>query len=214
MGAIVLDMPPKPRSLSVSKQCEDCGSANPVACKSCTACGADFYSSSLDKSDSPDHGSDAPNTPNSDRRRSSRGGGKKPDYYDALEFEKPIGTKRKGSGPTTPTRTTKRLTGFEDKIPYKSPKIKRQHSEGGSETPQRGRPRKTMLDVRDKRNKKKRLIKELSEEKKESSRESIHDPEEEMTTVMDDLPPEKCLKLKVSLAEINRKLGVVMWQPV
>ena len=28
-------MPPKPRSLSVSKQCEDCGSANPVACKSC-----------------------------------------------------------------------------------------------------------------------------------------------------------------------------------
>ena len=33
--AIVLDMPPKPRSLSVSKQCEDCGSANPVACKSC-----------------------------------------------------------------------------------------------------------------------------------------------------------------------------------
>ena len=179
-----------------------------------TACGADFYSSSLDKSDSPDHGSDAPNTPNSDRRRSSRGGGKKPDYYDALEFEKPIGTKRKGSGPTTPTRTTKRLTGFEDKIPYKSPRIKRQHSEGGSETPQRGRPRKTMLDVRDKRNKKKRLIKEISEEKKESSRESIHDPEEEMTTVMDDLPPEKCLKLKVSLAEINRKLGVVMWQPV
>ena len=54
----------------------------------------------------------------------------------------------------------------------------------------------------------------LSEEKKESSRESIHDPEEEMTTVMDDLPPEKCLKLKISLAEINRKLGVVMWQPV
>ena len=92
--------------------------------------------------------------------------------------------------------------------------MKRQQSEGGSETPQRGRPRKTMLDVRDKRNKKKRLIKEISEEKKESSRESIHDPEEEMTTVMDDLPPEKCLKLKVSLAEINRKLGVVMCQPV
>ena len=120
-----------------------------------------------------------------------------------MEFEKPIGTKRKGSGPTTPTRTTKRLTGFEDKIPYKSPRMKRQHSEGGSETPQRGRPRKTMLDVRDKRNKKKRLIKEISEEKKESSREFIHDPEEEMTTVMDDLPPEKCLKLKVSLAEIK-----------
>lgn len=28
-------MPPKPRSLSVSKQCEECGGPNPVACKVC-----------------------------------------------------------------------------------------------------------------------------------------------------------------------------------
>jgi len=213
-------MPPKPRSLSVSKQCEDCGSANPVACKTCTACGADFYSSSLDKSDSPGEPgssevvSDTPSTPSSDRRRSQRGGGKKPDYYDALEFE----TKRKpGVGPATPTRKA-RSSGF-DKIPYKSPRTSRQNSDGGHETtPQRGRPRKTMLDVRDKRNKKKKLIKEICEgganSQKENSRESVNDPEEEMTTVMDDLPPEKSLKLKVSLAEINRRLGGVICQPV
>ena len=28
-------MPPKPRTLSVSKQCEECGGSSPVACKSC-----------------------------------------------------------------------------------------------------------------------------------------------------------------------------------
>jgi len=202
-------MPPKiNRSLSVSKQCEDCGSPNPVACKSCTACGADFYSSSLDKSDSPDAISDASNTPSS-ARRSQRGGGKKPDYYDALEFD----TKRKG--PSTPTRTGKRFADMGDKIPYKSPRNPKHHNGGRPEgTPGRGRPRKTMLDVRDKKRQKKKLIKELAElERKESSRESLQDPEEEMSTYMDDLPPEKCLKLKVGLAEINRVLGVVMFQP-
>ena len=71
-----------------------------------------------------------------------------------------------------------------------------------------------MLDVRDKKNKKKKMNKEISEEKKESSREPIKDPEKEMNKVMDDLSPEKCLKLKVSLAAINRTLGVVMFQPV
>lgn len=208
------EMPPKiNRSLSVSKQCEDCGSPNPVACKSCTACGADFYSSSLDKSDSPEAGSDASNTPSS-ARRSRGGGGKKPDYYDALEFD----TKRKrpGLGPSTPTRTGKRFAGMGDKIPYKSPRTPKHHEGGRQEgTPQRGRPRKgTMLDVRDKKRQKKKLIKELAElERKESSRESLQDPEEEMSTYMDDLPPEKCLKLKVSLAEMNRVLGVVMFQP-
>jgi len=202
-------MPPKPRTLSVSKQCEDCGSPNPVACKSCTACGADFYSSSIDKSDSPgDQGEfDAPDTPN---RRSQRGGGKKPDYYDALELD----PKRKRGGPSTPTRTGKRLEGFGDKVPYKSPRTPKHQKGGGSKTPQRGRPRKSMLDVRDKKNKKKKMNKEISEEKKESSREPIKDPEKEMNKVMDDLSPEKCLKLKVSLAAINRTLGVVMFQPV
>ena len=135
-------MPPKPRSLSVSKQCEECGGPNPVACKSCNACGADFYSSSLDKSDSPGEpsevGSDAPSTPSSERRRSERVRREKPDYYDALEFE----TKRRadkftGSGPMTPTRGKR---GASEKIPYKSPRMPR--SDDGHDTPQRGRPRK------------------------------------------------------------------------
>ena len=50
---------------------------------------------------------------------------------------------------------------------------------------------------------------------KEGSRDS-NDPEaeEELTAAMDDLPPEKTLQCQVGLAEINRKLGVVMCQPV
>ena len=84
-----------------------------------TACGADFYSSSLDKSDSPEAVSDA-NTPSS-ARRSQRGGGKKPDYYDALEID----TKRKrpGLGPSTPTRTGKRFAGKEKIFFRKNVKI-------------------------------------------------------------------------------------------
>merc|ERR1712018_1031578 len=142
-------MPPKPRSLSVSKQCEECGGPNPVACKSCNACGADFYSSSLDKSDSPGEPSecsDAPSTPSSERRRSERVRREKPDYYDALEFE----TKRRadkftgpgggaggssaGLGPMTPTRAKRGAS-----MAYKSPRMPRNDD---FDTPQRGRPRK------------------------------------------------------------------------
>ena len=108
----------------------------------------------------------------------------------------------------------KPFSGMGDKIPYKSPRTPKHHGGRQEGTPGRGRPRKTMLDVRDKKRQKKKLIKELAElERKESSRESLQDPEEEMSTYMDDLPPEKCLKLKVGLAEINRVLGVVMFQP-
>ena len=160
-------MPPKPtRSLSVSKQCDECGGPNPVACKSCTACGADFYNSSLDKSDSPgdpngDLVSDTPSTPGSERRRSERVRREKPDYYDALDFD----TKRRnekfpaGTGPSTPSRLRR-----SDKIPYKSPRISR--NADGVSTPQRGRPRKWKkgLDdedydqVRNKRKKKKKHL--------------------------------------------------------
>jgi len=43
----------------ISKQCEECGGSSPVACKSCTVCGADFYTS--EKADSP--GEDTESTP-------------------------------------------------------------------------------------------------------------------------------------------------------
>ncbi len=40
------------------------------------------------------------------------------------------------------------------------------------------------------------------------------DPEDEMVHMMDEVASEKTLQCQVSLAEINRKLNGVMYQPV
>lgn len=199
------------------------------------ACGADFYNSSLDKSDSPgepggDSVSDAPSTPSSElRRRSERVRREKPDYYDALDFD----TKRRSDkysvlsasgSPSTPTRGKR-----SDKIPYKSPRGMQES------TPKRGRPRiwkkgqddddyvdpRSSISISDKRKKKKKHLMRDSDSERGagpskdcSSRDSFNDPEEDLSMAIDDLPPEKSLQCQVSLAEINRKLGVVMCQPV
>jgi len=42
---------------------------------------------------------------------------------------------------------------------------------------------------------------------------AVHYNEEDPNLSILYLPPEKCLKLKVSLTEMNRVLGVVMFQP-
>ena len=253
-------MPPKPRTLSVSKQCEECGGSSPVACKSCktdyqfiiiiilkffiffkktcqflsgTVCGADFYNSSLDKADSPgvpsETGSDAPSTPSSERRTTRRRD-KKPDYYNALDFDARRREKYvSGGGLGTPTRP-KRLVS--DKIPYRPARFKEDGGVHGHEGPHRGRPRKhppTLLkrkksrqdddDDHDWGKKKKKRKHHHKENKdcsniKEGSRDSKEEEEEELTAAMDDLPPEKTLQCQVGLAEINRKLGVVMCQPL
>jgi len=225
-------MPPKPRTLSVSKQCEECGGSSPVACKSCTVCGADFYNSSLDKADSPgvpsETGSDAPSTPSSERRTTRRRD-KKPDYYNALDFDARRREKYvSGAGLGTPTRP-KRLAS--DKIPYRPARFKEDGGVHGHEGPHRGRPRKhppTLLkrkksrqdddDDHDWGKKKKKRKHHHKENKdcsniKEGSRDSKEEEEEELTAAMDDLPPEKTLQCQVGLAEINRRLGVVMCQP-
>lgn len=201
--------------------------------KTGTACGADFYSSSLDKADSPgdpsDVGSEPPSTPSSERRRSERVRREKPDYYDALEFE----TKRPRSDQRDKPYTVAgggQLQRSSKK--YKSPRALRGSQEDGQEGPlPRGRPRKWKKgrddldddDYSDKRIKKKRkqphLIihhNKLNNEPKEDTlkMDRDNDPEEELSTAMDELAPEKSLQCQVSLAEINRKLGVVMCQPV
>jgi len=222
-------MGPKPRSLSVSKQCEECSHPNPVAIRSCNACGADFFA------DSPEEpsevGSDTPSTPSSERRRSERVRREKPDYYDALDFD----TKRRadkftiGAGPLTPTRPKRSVS---DKIPYKSPRLSRYEEASGHDTPQRGRPRKdgraTMWKkgqedgeeyyVQNRRRKKKQKHGLCDKEQKENAgnkdRDSVNDPEELFVEAMDELPPEKSLQCQVSLAEINRRLTGVIRQPL
>ena len=52
----------------------------------------------------------------------------------------------------------------------------------------------------------KRKVKKSGGKKEEA--EEVGEP------VLDDIPPEKVFPCAVSLAEINRKLGVVLWKPV
>ena len=51
----------------------------------------------------------------------------------------------------------------------------------------------------------KKKVKKQNGAKKEDS--------EEVYDYIDEIPPEKVFSCAVSLAEINRKLGVVMWKP-
>ena len=121
------------------------------------------------------------------------------DYYDALDYE----NKRK----TTPTRGTRREKS-ESRSSGRTPK-----SRDGSDPPKpgRGRPpgRATLTwkkgkgqdddeDERDRRRRKR-------------PRNNEHDEDVHM---MDDLSPEKSIQCRVSLSEINRKMGFVMMQPI
>ena len=143
--------------------------------------------------------------------RSERVRREKPDYYDALKF---------GGGPSPRPKRC-----LSEKIPYRSAKFKEEYGEAVT----RGRPRKhgkTSIinwkkgrhndDDDDEYREKKKKKKHHRENKhcsniKEGSRDSMNE-EDEMTT-MEELPSEKILQCQVSLAEINRKLGVVMFQP-
>lgn len=101
---------PKPRTLSVSKQCDECGQSSPVACRQCTHCKADFYSQINEGGDySPENlVLDDAADDGEGRRRSERGRKReKPDYYDSLEFENKRKAERQtGGSKGTPNKGT------------------------------------------------------------------------------------------------------------
>jgi len=126
---------PKPRTLSVSKQCEDCGQSSPVACRQCMHCKADFYSQALEGGDySPKNlalddvaeGGGA----GGERRRSERGRKReKPDYYDSLECENKRKAERQTSGSKgTPNKGTLGM-GRRERLQGRSPRL------GGDNSP-------------------------------------------------------------------------------
>lgn len=212
-------MPPKQRTGSVSKQCEECGGANPVACKICTACGADFYASANDKASSPEESSGLldPNT-TGERRRSERVKRERPDYYDALEFD----NKRKNN--TTPTRQGSKREKFPGSgTSGRSPKVRLDDdtdscsSKGGHRTTssgKRGSKHQTTTAGRATLTWKKGQDEDEDEkEKRKRKRKRDGDSEDDLLHILDELPTEKSLQCQVSLAEINRKLGAVMNQP-
>merc|ERR1719510_1653190 len=132
---------PKPRTLSVSKQCDECGQSSPVACRQCMHCKADFYSQANEGGDySPENlvlDDIADVGASGERRRSERGRKReKPDYYDSLEFENKRKAERQTGGGGTKSAPNKGTTGSNrrDKSQGRSNPYYRSDSQSGDTT--------------------------------------------------------------------------------
>merc|ERR1719510_1554540 len=119
---------PKPRTLSVSKQCDECGQSSPVACRQCMHCKADFYSQTNEGGDySPENlvlDDVTDGGPGGERRRSERGRKReKPDYYDSLEFENKRKAERQTSGSKETPNKGPIGIGKREKLQGRSPRL-------------------------------------------------------------------------------------------
>jgi len=184
----------------VKKECESCDQQIPVACKTCPECSHELIPEKDRKEDTTVEVAEIEmNADLGERRRSVRAKRDKPDYYDALDYESkrqktPRGEKKKVGGPTSTRNSTAAAS---------TAKMRRFPG-----TPQnQGR---ATLAWRKEEDGVKRKVKKGSGGgggKKEEA-EEVGEP------VLEDIPTDKVFPCAVSLAEINRKLGVVMWKPV
>ena len=156
-------------------------------------------SSSDRAGDSPE-----PESP-SGRRRSGRVKREKPDYFDALDFE----TAPKPRGQGTPGRPSASAS-------QPSPKAKTAAASDQSGKPARGRPPKASSSSTGRATltwKKGADDEEDERDRRRRKRPRPGDPDADECHMMEEVTTEKSLQCRVSLAEINRKLGVVMVQP-
>jgi len=128
-----------------------------------------------------------------ERRRSVRAKRDKPDYYDALDYD----SKRQ----KTP-RSDKKKVGLPTKAP--APSSLRRFP---GTTQNLGRA--TLAWRKDEDESAKKKVKKTVQTGK-----TKEEAEEQGDPVLEDIPMEKVFSCAVGLAEINRKLGVVMWKPV
>ena len=189
------------------KECDSCAEQIPVACKTCPECNHELIPERKDGPGSVTGNEAVPNfsediadidSDKIEKRRSVRAKRDKPDYYDALDYESKRAKAIKGGG-TTPRRGT--LGAFGSRI---SPSGKVRRQVGYSSFQQQTRATLTW---------KKEDDEEMAKKKGKKPNGSKKDEGEENFDFIDEIPPEKVFSCAVSLAEINRKLGVVMWKP-
>ncbi|XP_023339400.1 uncharacterized protein LOC111709737 [Eurytemora carolleeae] len=136
------------------------------------------------------------NTDLGERRRSVRAKRDKPDYYDALDYESkrqktPRSEKKKIS---LPTRASVEGSGKMKRYPV---------------APQNtGRATLTWRKGEEEDTGKKKKQKPGAQAPKKEDTEEVGEP------TLEEIPQDKVFPCAVSLAEINRKLGLVMWKPV
>jgi len=198
---------PKGSKAGVRKECDACSEQIPVACKTCPLCNHELIPERKD-GDGNVSGTEVITSYSDDigdiesdkieKRRSVRAKRDKPDYYDALDYDSKRAKAIKGGG-TTPRRGT--LGAFGSRI---SPSGKVRRQVGYSSFQQQTRATLTW---------KKEDDEDLAKKKGKKPNGTKKDEGEENYDYIDEIPPEKVFSCAVSLAEINRKLGVVMWKP-
>jgi len=192
-------MPKKPGG-PVTKECDGCDTQIPVACKTCPHCSTGLIPEKekrTDDSPAPDNSEESQQQQifeAVERRRSVRAKRDKPDYYDAMEYE----SKRQ----KTP-RSEKKKVGLPTRVEHG--KVKRFPPVGESQG------RATLTWQKGEEGGKKKVKRSASHQSKNSIYKD--DLDELAEPVLEDIPQEKMFNCAVSLAEINRKLGLVMWKP-
>jgi len=206
---------------AVRKECESCDQQIPVACKTCPQCSHELIpEKDLRREEvTPESIELDSNADIGERRRSVRAKRDKPDYYDALDYDskrqKTPRSERKKAGVVMPVKsgstgkmrrfpgTTQNQTGRatlswrKEEEDYSKKKLKRVQNSGSAAAGSSGNngggnPSSSGGGTAAK--------KDESDETDEP--------------VLEDIPAEKVFSCAVSLAEINRKLGLVMWKPV
>jgi len=205
-------MPKKP-GCAVTKECEGCDEQIPVACKTCPHCSHGLVPEKEKRTEDLEIESPEDSQQQllqqqqayepGERRRSVRAKRDKPDYYDALEYESkrqktPRSEKKKGG---LPTRLEK--SGLPTRLEHG--KVKRFNPVGESQG------RATLNWQKGEEGGKKKGKRSTQPPAKNSVYKDDFDDLSE--PVLEDIPQEKMFNCAVSLAEINRKLGLVMWRP-
>eukprot|EP00092_Neocalanus_flemingeri_P000696 GFUD01000738.1.p1 GENE.GFUD01000738.1~~GFUD01000738.1.p1 ORF type:complete len:204 (+),score=73.33 GFUD01000738.1:631-1242(+) len=201
---------PKGSKVGVRKECESCNEQIPVACKTCPECNHELIPEKKEIPGQPGEASIqlVDDTIEADlaadkieKRRSVRAKRDKPDYYDALDYDSKrakgakggSGQKRGGGGGAFPGR-----------IPPGG-KVRRQVGYSSYIQPTRATLTWRKVNPMDEEE----LAKKKGKRQNGSRREDL----EEDLNFLEEIPPEKVFACAVNLAEINRKLGVVMWKP-
>lgn len=150
---------------------------------------------------SPDTVEVEPNGDLVERRRSVRAKRDKPDYYDALDYESkrqktPRSEKKKVGAPSSSSSSPRtQVPGKMRRFPVPA------------QVQSQGRATLTWKKGEEDDTAKKKT-KKLNVMGRKEETEEVGEP------VLEEIPAEKVFPCAVSLAEINRKLGIVMWKPV
>jgi len=200
---------PKGSKAGVRKECDACAEQIPVACKTCPECNHELIPERKDSVGPSAVGESVTTvseeivpdleTDKTEKRRSVRAKRDKPDYYDALDYDSKRAKAIKGGG-TTPKRGPPGSFGSSRISP--GGKVRRQV--GFSSFQQQTRATLSWRKEDDEENAKKKGKKTNGNRK---------DEVDDAYDYIDEIPSDKLFSCAVSLAEINRKLGIVMWKP-